>query len=124
MRGGHSAREGSDLRNVALGEVLSGIDHMEVNWDCIVGKVAGNPRRTIGFGEDIREPALPRVDVFGGGLVTTLTTSVLGGAGNGDRDKREEDSKSDGEAKNHVRWKMTNEDDRNESGPNVITRDI
>lgn len=87
---------------------------MEVNWDCVIGKVAGDSRRGIKVGESIRKIALLRADFFEGELVTALATPVLGGAGKGDSNKREEDSESDRETKSHVRRKMTSGDNENE----------
>lgn len=93
---------------------------MEVNRDCVVGKIPGEPHGTIYFGEGIRKLALLREDVFRSELVSALPATVLGRAGEGYRDKREEDSESDGGGKNHVRRKTTNEDDKSE-GEDWIT---
>ena len=97
---------------------------MEVNWDRVVGKVAGDSRRGINVGESIRKLALLRVNFFEGELVTALATAVFGGAGKGNSNKREEDSESDRETKGHVRRKTTSGDNENEGeGCIVIARD-
>ena len=118
-------RGGSSLRNATILEFRSGIDHMEVNRDCVIGEIGGGPRRITGPGESVREPALPLVDLLGGGLVTTLATAGSGRAGKGDSGKGEDDCESDRETENHVRQKMTNEGDKNEGEGCVGTaRDI
>lgn len=117
--------EGNNLRNVALPEFLSGIDHMEVNRNCVIGEAAGDPRRTTNFGESVREFALLRTDLFGGGFVTALTTAGSDRVGKGGGNKGEEDSENDRETKNHVRRKTTNEGDKNEREDFIaIARDI
>jgi len=102
-------------------ELLSRIDHIEVNLDRAIGIVAGEPRRTTNFGESIRKLVLIRIDILGGGVATARTTTNVGRASKGDGDEREEDSESDGEVKNHGKWKMTNEDDRKEGSGCIVT---
>ena len=103
-RDDRSSRERSSSRNVTLVEVLSGIDHMEVNRDCVVGEVVVSLRKS-GDGESVRELGLLRVDLFGGEAVTALAATVFGGASKGDGNKREEESESDGKVKDHVERK-------------------
>jgi len=82
-----SGHEGSSLRDVALFECLSGRDHIEVNWDCVVGEFAGDPRQGISAFESVRELALLRSDLFGGKVVGALTTTFLCGTRECDGDE-------------------------------------
>ena len=102
--------EGNNLRNVTLPRPHFRIDHMELNWDCVIGEIVCDPCRIIYLGESVRELAFLRMDLFGGGFVAALTTAGFGRAGKGDGNKGEEDSESDEEAKKHVRRKTINED--------------
>jgi len=126
VKGYRFCHEGSSLRNVTISELQSGIDHMEVNRDRVVGETGGGPRRiTTGPGESLREPALPLVDLLGGGFITTLATAGPGRAGKGDSGKGEDDGESDRETNNHVRQKTKKEGDKNEcEGCAGTARDI
>ena len=104
VREGQSTRQkGSNLRNVTLGELLSRIDYMEANRDGVIGKLPGEPHRTVRFGEGIHKIALLRIDVFGSGVITTLPAAISSRACRGDGDEREEDSEGDRETKHHIR---------------------
>jgi len=86
-----------------LGKRLPRIDHKEMNRNRVIGKAAGEPRRSTHPGEGIGELALLCLDFLGGELVTAFTTAIFGRASKGHGEKREEDSESDGKAKNHIR---------------------
>jgi len=98
---------------------------MELNWDCVTGKVVCDPCRIIDFEESVRKLAFLRMDLFGGGFVTALTAAGFGRAGKCGGNKGEEDNESDREAKKHVRRKTINEDYKNEGGGCIaIARDM
>ena len=103
-RGGRYSWERSYSRNIAMVEVLFGIDHMEVNLDCVVAEVIIALRKCAD-GESGRKLALLRVDIFGGDVGTAPTAIVRGRASKGDSNEREEEGESDGKVKNHVGWK-------------------
>lgn len=78
-RGNQSCREGRNLRDITLFELLSRINHIEVNRDRVIGKAFNEPHGATSSGEGTNKLSLFRLHVFGGGLITAYTAVMLAG---------------------------------------------